>query len=140
VESRAVWQAQRSAWRNVPSFELAIDAPVIAAGGLAIAIPYAFANDLIHPHCPCAPATVNAFDRHVVGNHNKLLDDASDATAGVVMVARPAERVAAGRHFYTDVAVGAVAGAAVGTLVPLAHRRADLGTGGRARMREIRAC
>jgi membrane-associated phospholipid phosphatase len=35
------------------------------------------------------------------------------------------ERVAAGRHFYTDVAVGAVAGTAVGTLVPLAHRRAD---------------
>jgi membrane-associated phospholipid phosphatase len=37
-----------------------------------------------------------------------------------------AERVAAGRHFYTDVAVGAFAGAAVGTLVPLAHRRGDL--------------
>jgi membrane-associated phospholipid phosphatase len=35
-----------------------------------------------------------------------------------------AERVAAGRHFYTDVAVGALAGAVVGTLVPLAHRRA----------------
>jgi len=219
--------------RSVYRVEAAIDAPIIAAGGLAIAIPYAFAKDLIHPYCPCDPASVNAFDRHVIGNHNKLLDDASDATAGIVMVApllldaldlglspalledasvyvetlavngalvtaakyivrRPlprtyagdqsllnqpggyrsfysghtsvvvaalsvtaltlearhgqriwpwllvaavgtmvaAERVAAGRHFYTDGAVGAVAGAAVGTLVPLAHCRADLGAGG----------
>jgi len=189
-------------------------------------LPYAFASDLIHPHRPGDPAAVNALDRHVIGNHNKFLDDVSDVTAGIVMLAPPlldgldvglsrvlvedltvyaetlavngalvtavkyivqrplprtyagdptllnqpggyrsfysghasvvaaalsaaamtlearhgqhlwpwvlvavvggmvaAERIAAGRHFYTDVAVGAVAGAAVGTLVPLAHRR-----------------
>jgi membrane-associated phospholipid phosphatase len=178
-------------------------------------------------------AEVNALDRHVIGNHNKFLDDVSDATAGIVLVAplvldavdvgasrvlledatvfaetlavngalvtaakytvqRPlprtyagdptllnqpggyrsfysghvsvvvaalsvtavtlearhgqriwpwilvaaigsmvaAERVAAGRHFYTDVAVGAIAGATVGTLVPIAHLRTELRNGG----------
>jgi len=34
-----------------------------------------------------------------------------------------AERVLAGYHFYTDVVAGAVAGTAVGTLVPIAHLR-----------------
>ena len=33
------------------------------------------------------------------------------------------ERVAAGRHFPTDVLVGVVAGTAVGVLVPYYHRR-----------------
>jgi membrane-associated phospholipid phosphatase len=34
------------------------------------------------------------------------------------------ERVLAGYHFYTDVLVGAAAGAAVGTVIPLVHLRA----------------
>ena len=222
VPPQSIEAPRASAYHVVP----AIDVPVIAASVLGIAIPYAFAGTFIHPRCPCDPAEVNALDRHVIGNHNKFLDDASDATAGVVLVApaildaldvglsstwvedvtvygealavngalvtaakytvrRPlprtyagdpsllkspggyrsfysghtsnvlaalsvtavtlgirhdqrvwpwvlavavgsmvaAERIAAGRHFYTDVAVGAVAGAAVGTLVPLAHRR-----------------
>lgn len=223
--SEAIQAPPRSIYRVAPG----IDLPVIAVGVLAIALPYAFAKDLIHPRCPCNPAEVNSLDRHVIGNHNKVLDDASDATAGIVLVAPPlldaldlglsptlledvtvygealavngalvttakytvqrplprtyagdpnllnqpggyrsfysghvsvvfaalsvtamtlevrhhqhvwpwvlavavgtmvaAERVAAGRHFYTDVVVGAVAGTAVGTLVPLAHRRADV--------------
>ena len=37
-----------------------------------------------------------------------------------------AERVLAGRHFYTDVAVGAAVGALVGWAVPALHRRAGL--------------
>jgi membrane-associated phospholipid phosphatase len=222
VPPQAIEAAPRSVYRVKPS----VDGSIIGVSALAIIFPYAFASDLIHPHCPCDPAAVNAFDRHVIGNHNKFLDDASDITAGIVMLAPPlldgldvglsrvlvedltvyaetlavngalvtavkyivqrplprtyagdptllnqpggyrsfysghtsvvvaalsamavtlearhaqqfwpwflvaavggmvaAERVAAGRHFYTDVAVGAVAGAAVGTLVPLAHRR-----------------
>ena len=43
-------------------------------------------------------------------------------TAGVGL-GESALRVAAGRHFYTDVIVGAVLGTAVGTLVPYFHRR-----------------
>ncbi len=37
------------------------------------------------------------------------------------------ERVAAGRHFYTDVMVGAVAGSAFGIVVPWLHERKDHG-------------
>jgi membrane-associated phospholipid phosphatase len=224
VPPQVLQPVPRSVYRVAP----AIDVSVIAAGVLAVALPYAFASDLIHPRCPCNPAEVNSLDRHVIGNHNKVLDDASDATAAVALVApvlldavdvglsniwledmtvygealavngalvtaakytvqRPlprtyagdpsllyqpggyrsfysghtsvvvaalsviaitlkirhdqrlwpwlvvagvgtmvaAERVAAGRHFYTDVAVGAVAGAAVGIVVPLAHRGED---------------
>jgi membrane-associated phospholipid phosphatase len=223
--SEAIRATSRSIYRVTP----AIDAPIIVASVLAIAVPYAFSSDLIHPRCPCNASEVNSLDRHVIGNHNKVLDDASDVTAGIVLIAPPlldaldvglspvlledvtiygetlavngalvtaakytvqrplprtyagdptllnqpggyrsfysghvsnvvaalsatamtlelrhrqhfwpwlvvvaigtmvaAERVAAGRHFYTDVAVGALAGAAVGTLVPLAHRRDDL--------------
>jgi membrane-associated phospholipid phosphatase len=222
VPPEATQPARPSAYQVVP----AIDVPVISASVLGIAIPYGFAGRLINLRCPCDPGEVNALDRHVIGNHNALLDTASDATAGIILVApaildaldvglsrtwvedvtvygealalngalvtaakyivqRPlprtyagdpsllktpggyrsfysghvsnvlaalsvtavtlgirhdqriwpwalavalgsmvaAERIAAGRHFYTDVAVGAVAGAAVGTLVPLAHRR-----------------
>lgn len=39
------------------------------------------------------------------------------------------ERVAAGRHFYTDVIVGAIAGAGIGLLVPWLHERADVTKG-----------
>jgi membrane-associated phospholipid phosphatase len=35
------------------------------------------------------------------------------------------ERVLAGRHFYTDVIVGAVAGTVFGVTIPLLHRRGD---------------
>lgn len=43
--------------------------------------------------------------------------------AGVLGTSVAAERVLAGRHFYTDVMVGAVAGTAFGIGVPLLHRR-----------------
>ncbi|MBC7692567.1 MAG: phosphatase PAP2 family protein [Methylotenera sp.] len=42
---------------------------------------------------------------------------------GAITLSVAAERVAAGRHFYTDVAVGAAAGALVGILVPFFHER-----------------
>lgn len=233
VATAAPPEALQPAPRSVYQVHLAADVPIAATSLLAIAIPYAFAGTFIHPRCPCDPGEVNALDRHVIGNHNKLLDDASDATAGIATVApllldaldvgfstplledaaiygealavngafvtaakyivqRPlprtyagdpalinqpggyrsfysghtslvvaalsvsavtlglrhgqhtwpwlvvaaiggmvaAERVAAGRHFYSDVAVGALAGAAVGTLVPLAHERGDNAGGG----------
>jgi len=80
--SEAIQRAPRSIYRVEPR----IDVAVIAVGVLAIALPYAFAKELIHPRCPCNPAEVNSLDRHVIGNHNKVLDDASDATAGIVLV------------------------------------------------------
>jgi membrane-associated phospholipid phosphatase len=48
-------------------------------------------------------------------------------TTAVVGGSVAVERVLAGRHFITDVAVGAAVGAAVGTLVPLLHARGPAG-------------
>jgi membrane-associated phospholipid phosphatase len=48
--------------------------------------------------------------------------------ATAIGVAVAAERVAAGRHFYTDVMVGAVAGSAFGILIPRLHERHEPGT------------
>jgi membrane-associated phospholipid phosphatase len=45
------------------------------------------------------------------------------AVTALVGVSVAAERVAAGRHFYTDVGAGALAGIAVGVAVPWLHRR-----------------
>lgn len=47
------------------------------------------------------------------------------AIAGVVGTSVGVERVAAGRHFPTDVIVGAAVGTAVGVLVPWLHKRAS---------------
>ena len=85
VPPQAIEAAPRSVYRVKPP----VDGSIIGASVLAIVLPYAFASDLIHPHCPCDPAAVNALDRHVIGNHNKFLDDVSDVTAGIVMLAPP---------------------------------------------------
>ena len=45
--------------------------------------------------------------------------------AGAVAATVAAERVAAGQHFYTDVAAGFVAGAVAGIAIPLLHARRD---------------
>jgi membrane-associated phospholipid phosphatase len=42
---------------------------------------------------------------------------------GLVGTAEAATRVAAGRHFYTDVGVGAIVGSAVGIVIPMLHKR-----------------
>jgi membrane-associated phospholipid phosphatase len=206
---------------NVP-----IDAAVIAASAAGIIVPYALTSQLIHPSCPCSAASVNAFDRGVIGNASNTADWFSNVTVGLAIVAPPvadwlalgtsrtllddlvvftesltvngalntlakytvqrpiprvysdpallddphsyrsfysghtslafaalsttsvvldvrygltwepwaataligasvgAERIWAGYHFYTDVLVGAAAGAIVGTLVAVAHLRA----------------
>lgn len=44
-----------------------------------------------------------------------------------------AERVAAGRHFYTDVIVGALAGSAVGFVIPWLHERDEIKSDGEKR-------
>lgn len=49
-----------------------------------------------------------------------------------------AERIAAGRHFYTDVVVGALAGAAVGIAVPWLHARSSGKPGGMLLLAPVR--
>ncbi len=203
-----------------------LDGAVIGAAAAGILVPYALTSRLIHPSCPCAAASVNAFDRGVIGNASDAAAWLSDVTVALALVAPPvagwlalrrprlllddlvvftesltvngalvtlakytvqrpiprvyadpalvndpgsyrsfysghtslvvaalstvsvtldarygltwqpwavtllvgasvaAERVLAGYHFYTDVLVGAGAGAVVGTVVPLLHLRA----------------
>lgn len=52
---------------------------------------------------------------------------------GVYGTAVAAERVAAGRHFYTDVIVGALAGSAVGYVIPWLHERDEIKSNGEKR-------
>jgi membrane-associated phospholipid phosphatase len=58
---------------------------------------------------------------------------------GVVGASVAAERVLAGRHFPTDVAVGAAAGFAVGTIVPWLHVRHPPGERGARTLRVVPA-
>jgi membrane-associated phospholipid phosphatase len=51
---------------------------------------------------------------------------------GLVGASVGAERVLSGSHFPTDVLAGAIAGAAIGTAVPLLHDRSRGGAGDRA--------
>jgi membrane-associated phospholipid phosphatase len=52
---------------------------------------------------------------------------------GVYGASVAAERVAAGRHFYTDVIVGALAGSAVGYVIPWLHERDEMKSDGEKR-------
>jgi membrane-associated phospholipid phosphatase len=67
----------------------AIDAAVIAASAAGIIVPYALTSRLIHPSCPCSAASVNAFDRGVIGNASNAADWISTVTVGLTIVAPP---------------------------------------------------
>jgi len=72
--------APRSIYRVTP----AVDVSIIAAGVLAnrAAVRLRERSSSI-PAAPANPGEVNSLDRHVIGNHNKVLDDASDATLAI---------------------------------------------------------
>ncbi|HEY6050416.1 MAG TPA: phosphatase PAP2 family protein, partial [Thermoanaerobaculia bacterium] len=116
-------QAVESPPASVYRVRVAVDAPAIAVATLGALLPYVFASDLIHPRCPCDPSEVNALDRHVIGNHNKLLDDASDATAAVAVAAPlllDAVDLGLSEPFLEDAAVYAETLAVNGALVSFA--------------------
>ncbi len=66
-----------------------VDVPVVAASALTIAVPALLASRLIHPTCPCDPASVNAFDRGAIGNHSDAADAVSTVTVGLTLVVPP---------------------------------------------------
>ena len=63
-----------------------VDAPVTMAASLATVLPYAFANRLITPRCPCDPHELNTFDRGAIGNHNDFARQLSDITVGSIII------------------------------------------------------
>jgi membrane-associated phospholipid phosphatase len=68
---------------------LPIDGAVIAVSAAGILVPYALSSHLIHPSCPCAPSSVNAFDRGVIGNASDTAGWISDATVALAVVVPP---------------------------------------------------
>jgi membrane-associated phospholipid phosphatase len=64
----------------------AVDGPIIVAGALGGLIPYALTSDLIHQSCPCDAASVNGFDRGVIGNSSDVADALSTATVALAIV------------------------------------------------------
>jgi membrane-associated phospholipid phosphatase len=71
--------------RSVYVIKPAIDVPLVLAGVVVSALPYALASRLITPSCPCDRARVSAFDRGVIGNHSNLAGFISDATVGLTL-------------------------------------------------------
>jgi membrane-associated phospholipid phosphatase len=59
---------------------LPVDVPIIAVTGVGALIPFALSSRIIHPSCPCAASSVNAFDRGAIGNHSDVADWISTAT------------------------------------------------------------
>jgi membrane-associated phospholipid phosphatase len=78
-----VLQAHASVYHVKPK----LDVPVMLAGAAALIIPYAYADRLITPRCPCDPRGVNAFDRPAIGNHSAIAKSLSDVTVATVLVA-----------------------------------------------------
>jgi membrane-associated phospholipid phosphatase len=75
--------------RAIYELHPAVDAAVLTASVLAIAVPSLFASQIIDERCPCDPSTVNRLDRHAIGNHDRAAGLASDTTTLVAMVAPP---------------------------------------------------
>ncbi len=64
---------------------LAVDLPVIALGaGLGFMRVY-FREQLARKSCPCDPTSVNALDRHAIGNHSHAASVAADVTVPLAM-------------------------------------------------------
>lgn len=68
---------------------LAVDIPVIVAGGAVGLARIVFENKLARKSCPCDSAGINRLDRWSVGYHSQLASVAADATVYGVLVALP---------------------------------------------------
>src|SRR5256885_14372246 len=72
--------------RSVYHVSLKVDIPVTLGASLALVLPYAYADRLIKPRCPCDPREVNAFDRPTIGNESPIAKTLSDVTVGAVLI------------------------------------------------------
>jgi membrane-associated phospholipid phosphatase len=102
---------------------LPIDGAVIVVTATGTLIPYLLSSHLIHPSCPCAPSSVNAFDRGVIGNHSDAAGWISDATVAIAVIAPPVAdwlTLRRRRPFLDDLVVFAQSLSVNGALVTLA--------------------
>ena len=96
------------------------DGAVIVTASLAIALPYFFANGLIHPSCPCARSSVPGFDRISLRFDMTWADDLSTAEVGLTLVGPAiADGLSRGLHraWLEDAAVEAETVLVAGALV-----------------------
>src|SRR5438270_4493991 len=100
-----------------------VDISVTIVASLALVLPYAYADRLIKPRCPCDPREVNAFDRPAIGNTSPTAKTLSDATVGAVFIvplALDALEVGIGRPWRDDAVVFAHALVVNGAVVTAA--------------------
>jgi membrane-associated phospholipid phosphatase len=71
--------------RSVYDVRLSIDIPVILAGATAGLLRTYLANHIVQQRCPCSVDEINAFDRHVIGNHSDAAGLVSDITVGLAL-------------------------------------------------------
>jgi membrane-associated phospholipid phosphatase len=74
---------------EIYDLHLAVDIPVIVAGGSVGLIRALFEERLARKSCPCDPSGVNALDRPAVGNHSHAAGVAADVTVYGTMAALP---------------------------------------------------
>jgi membrane-associated phospholipid phosphatase len=100
-----------------------VDGAIIVTAGLGTLLPWAYADKLIHPKCPCDPNSVNAFDRPATRNASPLAGNLSDITVAISVLAPAiADAAALGvrRELLEDAVVYAEALSVCGALVTLA--------------------
>jgi len=68
---------------------LAVDIPIIVAGGGVGLARILFENKLARISCPCDSASINRLDRWTVGYHSQVASVAADATVYGVLIALP---------------------------------------------------
>jgi membrane-associated phospholipid phosphatase len=98
--------------RDVYELHLAVDIPVIVAGGSIGLARVLFEDDLARKSCPCDASSVNALDRWVIGYHSEAASLAANITVYGTMFVLPvldAVDLGFGRPLLDDVVVYAEA-------------------------------
>ena len=75
--------------RSVYDVRLSVDIPIILAGATAGLLRTYLGNHIVQQRCPCSVDEVNAFDRHVIGNHSDSAGLVSDITVGLALGVPP---------------------------------------------------
>lgn len=75
--------------RSIYQLHLAIDIPVTVLAGSVGLVRVFWKDELARKTCPCDPASVNALDRHAIGNHSHAASIAGDVMAYGLLAAVP---------------------------------------------------
>ena len=85
--ARGLAETDRSDPEAIYHVSFAVDGPIIAVTTVGSLIPLVLASHILHPSCPCSPASVNAFDRGVIGNSSDTADLLSNIAVALALAA-----------------------------------------------------